>query len=373
MIETTNTELKMLDKAAREYARKALKPDREENDKFPYGDFFNVALDKAFEAGFLHTVLPDSFGGLGRDLAPLCLILHQISQEDASMGGIILTNAVVQELFQSAGCLEMIEVKVKGAESAEKLLVAYPLFHNPNEIDRLPVARKVADAYQISGSVDFVALGGIAEHAIVPGVIEGESDYSLFFIDLTLAEGIEKSDTIFSLGLHACPAVDLTLKAAKCYPVGEPGKGNVYFEAMYHRMLLAAAAMSAGIMKSSFDEALDYSRKRLQGGREIINWSEIRMMLANLAHRLKISEMSIAQACLAEQEGKADWVESSNAAAFYALDLACDFTSDGIQLLGGYGYTKDFAQEKRFRDAQQLQAVLGLAPMKKLNYIKSMI
>ena len=64
------------------------------------------------------------------------------------------------------------------------------------------------------------------------------------------------------------------------------------------------------------------------------------------------------------------WDKDAAAAMIYIQNTACRVTTDGVQILGGYGYMKDYGQEKRFRDAKQLQALLGIAPLKKLSYWK---
>ena len=131
--------------------------------------------------------------------------------------------------------------------------------------------------------------------------------------------------------------------------------------------------MSLGVMKGSFNEAFEYTKTRFQGGREIVNWSEVRMILSDMATKVKIADMALVTACQAVEAKSTDWDLCSRAAAIHIQSLACDLTTDGIQLLGGYGYMKDYGQEKRFRDAKHIQALLGLTPMKKIRYIKRII
>ncbi len=150
MIETTNTELKMISKAAREFARKALQPNWEENDRYPYGNLYNTILDKAFEAGFLQTTLPDDSGNPAKDIKSLCIILHQVCQEDASMGAIIFTNAVVQELIIAAGGFDLIREKTEKASSSEEFIMAYPIYCNPGELEKLPEVKKGNDGDALS-------------------------------------------------------------------------------------------------------------------------------------------------------------------------------------------------------------------------------
>ena len=138
-------------------------------------------------------------------------------------------------------------------------------------------------------------------------------------------------------------------------------------------MNVAAAAMNAGIMKGSFNEALAYSRERFQGGRAIVNWSEVSMILAGMSIKADVAAMCVAQACLGLEKngdaGGSEYISSS----IHIHELACEAVNDGIQILGGYGYMKDYGQEKRFRDARMVQALLGPAPLKKLAMIRRIV
>jgi alkylation response protein AidB-like acyl-CoA dehydrogenase len=97
------------------------------------------------------------------------------------------------------------------------------------------------------------------------------------------------------------------------------------------------------------------------------------MILSNMAVRMNIADMTLRQACQAVEQNEPGWELNSLAAAIHIQEMACDLTTDGIQLLGGYGYMKDYGQEKRFRDAKHVQALLGMVPMKRLQYIKKII
>jgi alkylation response protein AidB-like acyl-CoA dehydrogenase len=372
MIAGTDKELKLLDKASAEFSGKALAPDREENDKFPFGPFFLPVLEKAYSLDFFHTMLPESLGGIGHGVTALSVILYNICQADSSLGGIIFTHTASQELLLAAGAENLIQPIIQTDGSVHELLIAFPIFNNPSEIENMGVFEKTNDGYILSGAIDFVVLGGMAGHALLPAKHKGTNGFSFFLIDLP-AQGISASDLIHSLGLHACPAVDIRLDNVKARLVGEEGRGEAYFEEMTDRMSVAAAAMSAGIMKGAYDEALKYSRGRFQGGREIINWSEVQMILADMAVNIQNAGMLVSRACQAVDTKEKGWRTCSRTAAISIQTAACELTTWGIQILGGVGYMKDFGQEKRFRDAQHIQALLGLAPMRKIKLIKSLI
>jgi alkylation response protein AidB-like acyl-CoA dehydrogenase len=372
MIAANDKELKLLKKSAAEFARKELAPNREENDKFPFGPFFDSVLEKAFAADFFHTTLPESAGGIGQGISALSILLDGLSQEDASLAGIVFTNAAAQEILLAAGAEDLLGKKTGKAETVKKFLLALPVFNNPGEDHHVVRAEKQNNQYRLTGDMEYIVPGGLAGHAVIPAVVAGQEKYSFFLVALN-QRTLDISQPVHSLGLHACPAVDITLKAAKGDLIGEEENGSVYFEAMADRLSVAAAAMSTGIMRGSFKEAFEYSKARFQGGHEIINWSEVQMILANMAIMTKTAEMVVSRACLAVDQKEKGWPECSRAAAVHVQAMAGELTTDGIQVLGGVGYMKDFGQEKRFRDARHIQSLLGMVPMKKINYIKKMI
>jgi alkylation response protein AidB-like acyl-CoA dehydrogenase len=126
-------------------------------------------------------------------------------------------------------------------------------------------------------------------------------------------------------------------------------------------------------MQGSFIDALDYCRQRMQGGREIVNWSEVRMLLSSMAVAGKVADMLVERAAQAVDRGEAGWQLASRATALQVQRMATQETSNGIQLFGGYGYMKDYGQEKRFRDAQQIQVLMGITPVLRLKYIRRII
>ncbi len=372
MIAGKDKELNLLDKASAEFAKKELAPQREANDKFPFGPFFDPVLKKAHDLEFFHVMLPEDLGGIGHGMAGLCIVLANICKEDASLGGILFTHTAACELMMAAGAQARVKTIAADSDDIKKFLIALPVFNNPAEISHLARAEQKDGNWVLNGRLEYVVLGAMAGHALIPASTGGGNGYSWFLVD-PASKGVDRSDPVMSLGLHACPAVDMTFGDAPAQLLGGEGSGAAIFGKMAGRMQLPAAAMSLGIMKGSFREAFEYTKGRKQGGRKILDWSEIRMMLSDMVVKIKSGDLILSAACRAADENAAGWQASAEAAAVRIQADACDLTTDGIQVLGGIGYMKDYGQEKRFRDAKHLQALLGLAPLKKLKLIEDMI
>jgi alkylation response protein AidB-like acyl-CoA dehydrogenase len=96
-------------------------------------------------------------------------------------------------------------------------------------------------------------------------------------------------------------------------------------------------------------------------------------MLADMAVNLKCADLIVEAASASVDDADGGWQQASRAAALHACPIACDVTSVGIQLLGGNGYMHEYGQEKRFRDAQHIQLLLGMPPPRQLSYVQGII
>jgi alkylation response protein AidB-like acyl-CoA dehydrogenase len=360
-------EASLLEKTAREFARKTLLPDIHETDRFPHGPFFDDALKIAFESEFFHVILPEALNGMGRNLKPLCILLQNISESDASMGAIILANAAAQELMLSAGAENLLAGTISPDMAALDFLIAFPLFSHPDEKMLRVTAKPHNGSYQLTGTAECMILGSMAGRFLLPAYTS--KGYSYFLVD-SKADGATVSEPIKNLGLHACPAVDLTLSNADGILIGREDEGALLFSKMLGKMMIAAASVSFGIMRSSYKDAFQYASKRLQGGRKIIEWSELSAMVGQMAMKTRIADMLLQTAIADADNGNLGWAEQGYAAASQILTDSCTVSTLGVQVFGGYGYMRDYLQEKRFRDSRHLQAVFGTPAKRPIHFLK---
>ncbi len=372
MATLVNEELKLLERTAQDFAAKELVEDRVERDNYPFAPLFETVLSKAHDLGFLAVTLPEEMGGAGMSVTAMVLLLKDLCQADASLGAVIFTNALALEIMRNAKAEEQLARVIQQDAGFRDALLAFPSFNDPGSIKNMADAVSVDGGFALTGSVDYVVLGNVAVHALLPARLAGSDGYSFFLVDLN-GPGVTASEPVLSLGMRACPAVDLALQGAPAALVGVAGSGDAYFAPAAALMQLASAGMAAGVLRGSFTEALAYAEQRRQGGREIVNWSEVRMLLASMAIKLKTSDLCLEQACREFEEESEGWSLSAAAASLYIQEIAITTTTDGIQLLGGNGYMKEYHQEKRFRDAQQIQALLGLAPVRRIKFIGRII
>jgi alkylation response protein AidB-like acyl-CoA dehydrogenase len=363
----SDEEIEAFKDLAIDFSAKELLDEVEEHDKFPHGDFFIKTVLKAGEVGFYSINLPEEFEGVDMGMTPLAVILENISKVDASMAGIIFTNAAAIEIVnQAPKDIDSSVIYKKILE--EEMPLAFHSSAGLEEID-FPL---LSNELTLSGKLNFLVMGGVSTFAVIPVKKENEEKITYCFVDLN-EKGVIKSETVNTLGLHACPSVDVTFENVPVVIIGEAGEGEKYFNAMQKMMSVSSAAISLGIMKGAFEEAFEYTKERFQGGRQIIDWSEVRMLLANFAIEIESGESSLANACreLDSETGRGGY--KSLASAINISEMACRATVDGVQLLGGNGYMKDYGQEKRMRDAKQVESFLGMSKIRKINFISQMI
>jgi alkylation response protein AidB-like acyl-CoA dehydrogenase len=353
---------------AKDFSAKKLIEKREEHDRYPFTCLMDDAVRDAGTVGFYGINLPADFGGVDMNATMLAAILEKVSEADAGMAGIIFANAAALEIVRAASADSDCAAVYGGIRTLGVEPVAFQSFSAPEETE-LPV---IDGGGAVTGKVAYLALGNIAGYAVVPARHLDAHRFSYYLVDLN-SPGVRRGDPVVSLGFHSCPAADITLEGAPAVLIGAKGQGPKYFGAMRDAMSVAAAAVSLGIMKGSFRDAMQYAADRYQGGRQIIGWGQVRMMLANMAVEIKIGESCLAAACRGLDGAERGWEMTAMAAAMHTGALAVRATADGVQLFGGNGYTKDYPQEKRMRDARQAHGLLGMALMRKMDYIARII
>ncbi len=346
---------------AKDFSAKKLVENREEHDRYPFGELFTEAIKDAGIIGFYGINLPVDYGGVGLNAAMVAVIVEKLSEVEAGMAGIVFTNAAALEIIREGAAAKKSDDIYKSTDRFGTAPLAFQSFHAPNEID-MPAA---GPGGALSGRIDYLTLGGIADFAVVPARSDGEKAFSYYLLDLKNTN-VSISKPVVSLGLHSCPAVDVTFEGVPALLIGTQGDGENCYRAMRDRMSLCAAAMSLGLIQGSLKEALEYTADRYQGGRQIIDWGQVRMMIAGMAVKALAAGSCFSSASCDMDGGCIGWEKTALAAAIHLGELANQATTDGVQLLGGNGYMKDYGQEQRMRDARQAQSLLGNALFRKM-------
>jgi alkylation response protein AidB-like acyl-CoA dehydrogenase len=141
--------------------------------------------------------------------------------------------------------------------------------------------------------------------------------------------------------------------------IGEPGTGFATAMRTLDHTRVTIAAQALGIAQGALDAALDYVKERRQFGKPIADFQGVQFMLADMGMKLTAARELTYSAAARSERGDADLTYFGAAAKCFASDVAMAITTDAVQLLGGYGYTKDFPLERMMRDAKITQIYEG--------------
>ena len=226
-------------------------------------------------------------------------------------------------------------------------------------------ARRDGDDWVITGQKSWISNAGVAEYYTVLAVTDPDgkrgSNVSAFVL--------EKSDPGFTfgeperkMGIKGSPTRELRFDGTRIPGdriIGEPGTGLKLALRTLDHTRITIGAQAVGIAQGALDFSLGYVKERQQFGKRIADFQGIQFMLADMAMELEAARQLMYVAAAKSERNDADLAFFGAAAKCYASDVAMRVTTDAVQLLGGYGYTKDFPVERMMRDAKITQIYEG--------------
>lgn len=326
-----------------EFAEKEIRQQAGEDDLYPDAPFRDELYRKADEVGFLSLLLPEEAGGPGESTSALAEVLYALAKVDASVAAVVFCQAFAQRVLCAAGRADL---------AGAGCFISSTVYDDPHDLPLGLTAIEGSEGWLLSGTCEDVALGPVAGSYLLPAV----TGDGLALFRLGAGGPVRSSEPLLTLGLRACPVSDLTLDSAPATLLaGSPAAGELYLGAV-SALRGPAAAISAGIATGSFAEGFDYCRERYQGYRQIIDHEQIRAELGRISAEA-IASRELFRSALRDDASVDERL--GLAVQLVAGEMAARATTDGVQVLGGYGYCHDFGQEKRMRDAQQVQCFFG--------------
>ncbi|MFH1149567.1 MAG: acyl-CoA dehydrogenase family protein [Actinomycetota bacterium] len=327
----------------REFAEKEIREAVPEDDLYPDTGFREPLYARAGEVGFLSLLVPEDAGGPGECPAALAEVLYELSRVDASVAAVFFCQAFAHSVLCAAGRADL---------AAAEGLIASTVYDDPLDLAGGLSAAEGPDGWLLSGSCEDVALGPVAASLLLPA---STGDGTALFL-VPVGEEVRLSEPLLTLGLRACPLCDISLDSAPATLVASGTAALDAYVGSVGLMRGPAAAISAGITAGSLKEGLEYCRGRYQGYKLIIDHEQMRAELGRIRAEALASRELFRSAC---RDGGADGGSLGLAVQLLAGEMAARATTDGVQVLGGYGYCHDCGQEKRMRDAKQAQCFFG--------------
>jgi alkylation response protein AidB-like acyl-CoA dehydrogenase len=355
---------------AREFAEAEIAPnaaawDREH--RFPA----DVAA-KLGPLGLMGVCVPEEYGGAGADFLSYILVLEELSRADAGVGVTVAVHTSAATLpILTFGTDEQRSRFVPPLARGETL-GAFALTESESGSDAGSLRTAAVldgDGWRISGAKQWITNGSHAGTFVLFARTDPETagarGVSCFVLD---REHVEITREEEKLGLNSSSTADLRVVDAlvgRDRLLHEERRGFHVAMATLDGGRIGIAAQAVGIAQAAFDVARDYALERHQFGRRIADHQAIQFKLADMATEIDAARLLTYRAAALKQQGLAHTAEGAKAKLF-ASEMARRQTAEAIQILGGYGYTKEFPVERYYRDAKATEIYEGTSEVQRI-------
>jgi len=364
---------KEVQRLARDFARQEIEPRASEWDRehrFPREIFAKLA-----ELGLMGTCVPEEYGGAGTDFLSYVLVLEELSRADAGVGVTVAvhTSAVTLPLL-AFGTDEQRSRFVPPLARGEHL-GAFALTEPEAGSDAGALrtrAEPEGDGWRITGAKQWITnarhAGTFLLFARTDPATPGARGVSAFVLD---AEHVRITRDEEKLGLNSSVTNDIVVEDAFV------GRDRLLHEEGVAMQTLdggriGIAAQAVGIAQAAFDVAREYAKERHTFGKPIAEHQAIQMKLADMATEIDAARLLVYRAATLKDRGE-PVTEAGAKAKLYASEMARRQTGEAIQILGGYGYTKEFPVERYYRDAKITEIYEGTSEIQRLVIARSIL
>ncbi|WP_104780259.1 MULTISPECIES: acyl-CoA dehydrogenase family protein [Streptomyces] len=322
---------------------------------------------KALVANDLHAVhVPEEYGGSGADALATVIVIEEVARVCAS-----------SSLIPAVNKLGSLPVILSGSEDLKKKymtplakgegMFSYCLSEPDAGSDAAGMKTKAVrdgDHWILNGVKRWITNAGESEYYTVMAVTDPakrSKGISAFVVEKS-DEGVSFGAPEKKLGIKGSPTREVYLDNVRIPAdrmIGEEGTGFATAMKTLDHTRITIAAQALGIAQGALDYAKGYVQERKQFGKAIADFQGIQFMLADMAMKISAARALTYQAAAASQRVDADLTYLGAAAKCFASDVAMEVTTDAVQLLGGYGYTRDYPVERMMRDAKITQIYEG--------------
>jgi alkylation response protein AidB-like acyl-CoA dehydrogenase len=322
---------------------------------------------KLAELKFLGIAVPEEYGGGGMDYISYVVALIEISKACASTGVIMsVNNSLYCYPVMAYGTHEQKLKYLSPVAAGEKLgcfgLTEAGAGSDPARLRTTAVLD--GDEWVINGEKKFITNGNVAGFCVLAAVTDKGKGYkgvSSFVVDLENTPGYSLGRVEEKLGINASGTAELVFDNARVPKdalLGKPGEGFKQMLSTLDGGRVGIASQAIGIGRAVLEEAVDYSKTREQFGQPISAFQAIQWKLADMATELDAAELLTLRAAWLE-DNHLPYDKAAAMAKMYASDAAMKASIEGIQVLGGYGYCKEYPMERHMRDAKITQIYEG--------------
>jgi len=359
-----------MQKAAREYAENRIVPvaaECDEKNETPVELLRDMILQ-----GYSTMTIPEEYGGGGLDCLTACLVVEELSRGCAGISTSAAANSLAAYPILVGGTHEQ---KLKYLTPlSEGSFAAFCLTEPAAGSDAAAIAtqaRKTDGGYVVNGRKCFITNGGLADVYTVFATVDpgkGARGITAFILEKGF-EGLSSGKKENKMGIRASNTTEVIMDdvfVPEENMLGKPGGGFRIAMTTFDISRPMVGAMALGIARAAYEQAVEYARQREQFGKPISSFQAIQFKLADMAMKIEAARMLVWRAAaLVDNEAKRFSGPSAMSKAF-AGDIAMEVTTDALQVMGGYGYMKDYPMEKYMRDAKIMQIYEGTSEIQRL-------
>jgi alkylation response protein AidB-like acyl-CoA dehydrogenase len=314
--------------------------------------------------GLCGVTTPERLGGLGLGVVEYALVLEEIAKVSASYAVSVAVTGLPQAILRDFGRPDQQEAWLPGLASGA-LLGAFALSEPDSGSDAaamLSTARRDGDRWVLNGTKFWITHGGYADVYVVMARTggPGPKGVSAFLVPAGVP-GLSFGKKEEKMGMRASPTVELVMDDLRLPAdalIGAEGEGFKVAMAALDSGRITIGAVAVGLSQAALDVAAPYAKQRRAFGQPIIEHQGVGFMLANMAIQIEGARLLVHKAAWLRDQG----LPYSHVAAMAkcaATDCAMAVTTDAVQVLGGYGYTREYPVERYLRDAKVMQIVEG--------------
>ena len=365
----------MIQKAARDFAEKEIKPIAAEFDES--GEFPSETIKKMGEMGFMGIEVPEEYGGAGMDTLAYVLALEEICKADASHGTIMSVNNSLFNygllLFGTDYQKETFLVPVASGEKIGAYSLTEPMSGSDASTMRSR-AVKDGDDYILNGRKSWVSGGPVADLVVVFMMTDPEAGHkgiSAFVIDASLP-GFIRDKKEPKLGIRASATSELVFEDYRCpgqNMIGKEGEGFKIAMTVLDAGRIGIASQALGIAEAAYEASVAYAKEREAFGKKIGQYQGISFQLADMKTRIEASRLLIYQSAFAKERHKKTgerFTLEASMAKLFASETASFCASAAVQIHGGMGYSKELPVERYFRDAKITEIYEGTSEIQRM-------
>jgi alkylation response protein AidB-like acyl-CoA dehydrogenase len=330
------------------------------------GDFPKASYEALRAADFHAPHIPVEFGGAGADAVATAIVIEEVARACASSSLIPAVNKLGTMPLMLTGSGDLKRRYLSPVARGDAMF-SYCLSEPEAGSDAAAMTTRAVrdgDHYILNGVKRWITNAGVSEYYTVFAVTDPSArsrGISAFVVEKS-DSGVSFGGPEKKLGIKGSPTREVYLDNVRIPAdrmIGEPGTGFATAMRTLDHTRVTIAAQAVGIAQGALDYAKGYVRERKQFGRPIAEFQGIQFMLADMGMKLEAARQLTYAAAGKSERGDSDLTFFGAAAKCFASDAAMEITTDAVQLLGGYGYTRDYPVERMMRDAKITQIYEG--------------